>query len=95
MAWEWLIERTGKLLFQPSHGIRGISNRNIWSNGKSPLISILGAKEDPVSDLCSRNSQVEKLTFFLQPHVLGPQDFTLSFEFIIELEESVKYYCKL
>ena len=36
MAWEWLIERTGKLLFHSSHGIPGISNRNIWSNGKRP-----------------------------------------------------------
>ena len=38
MAWDWLIERTGKLLFHSSHGIPGISNRNIWSNGKRPKI---------------------------------------------------------
>ena len=31
-AWEWLIE-----LFHSSHGIPGISNQNIWSNGKRPV----------------------------------------------------------
>ena len=38
MAWDWLIERNGKLLFHSSHGIPRISNRNIWSNGKRPWI---------------------------------------------------------
>ena len=44
MAWDWLIERTGKLLFHSSHGIPGISNRNIWSNGKRPLCQLFCGK---------------------------------------------------
>ena len=31
-----------KILFHSSHGTPGISNRNIWSNGKRPSLKALG-----------------------------------------------------
>ena len=36
MIWECLVQRNRKILYHPSHGIPGISNWNIWWNGKRP-----------------------------------------------------------
>ena len=38
----WWRPRNRKILFHSSHGISGISNRNIWSNGKRPNIHSFG-----------------------------------------------------
>ena len=55
-----------KILFYSSHGIPGISNRNIWSNGKHPLASRV-----LISEVATMKSVVIAIFLVMSPIVIN------------------------